>query len=253
MNEKQLLSMWRFEENFPFGGWDFSHLDGRWQSEALPWDYEEEVRKILRYEHRVLELDAGGGDFLLSLRHPYEQTAVTEYNWPDYVACMRELAPLGVRVERCNVDQEDLPFSDNSFDVVLCRHGGYQRDELYRVLRPGGLFLTEQVGCRNNRALAKRLLPDFEPAFPEHDLRRAAEAFRNAGFTLLRGEEYFPKLRFFDIGALVYFAGVVPWEFPDFSVDGCQAELLCLQRELEERGSVDSLQHLFLLIAQKNG
>ncbi len=29
MTDRELLDMWRFEEEFPFGGWDFSHLDGR--------------------------------------------------------------------------------------------------------------------------------------------------------------------------------------------------------------------------------
>ena len=42
-DEEQLIDMWRFEEAFPFGGWDMMHLDGRWQSEPLPWDYREEV------------------------------------------------------------------------------------------------------------------------------------------------------------------------------------------------------------------
>ncbi len=253
MNRNQLLAMWRFEERFPFGGWDFSHLDGRWQREPLPWDYLEEARALLRPNARLLELDAGDGANLLSLRHPYELCAVTEYYGPDYEACVSALAPLGVRVARCDADREPLPFPDNSFDLILCRHGGYQRDELFRALRPGGLFITEQVGLRNNRALAKRLLPDYEPAFPEHDLRRAAQAFCNAGFTVLRGEEYFPKLRFLDVGALVYYAGVVPWEFPGFSVERCGRELLCLEAEREERGGVDSIEHLFFLVAQKAG
>ena len=31
-DEKQLIDMWRFEEQFPFGGWELMHLDGRWKA-----------------------------------------------------------------------------------------------------------------------------------------------------------------------------------------------------------------------------
>ena len=78
MTDRQLLDMWRFEEEFPFAGWDFSHLDGRWEEEELPWDYEGIARGLLRPEHELLDMETGGGEFLLALRHPYEKTAVTE-------------------------------------------------------------------------------------------------------------------------------------------------------------------------------
>lgn len=29
MNQEELIEIWRFEEQQPFIGWDFSHLEGR--------------------------------------------------------------------------------------------------------------------------------------------------------------------------------------------------------------------------------
>jgi SAM-dependent methyltransferase len=250
-DEKQLLDMWHFEERFPFGGWDLMHLDGRWDSEPLPWDYREEVLKRLRPTDNLLDMDTGDGGFLLSLRHPYELTSATESDGRDYEMCVEQLAPLGIRVMYCDVDEEELPFDSRSFDVVLSRHGGYMKDELFRVLKPGGLFITEQIGQRDNRALARRLLPEFEPPFPGHCLKNAAEAFRSNGFDIIYGQEYFPKLRFMDVGALVYFAHTVQWEFPGFSVDRCARELLALNEEVQEMGCIESLQHRFILAARK--
>lgn len=250
-DEEQLIDMWRFEEAFPFGGWDMMHLDGRWQSEQLPWDYREEVLGYLTANDMLLDMDTGDGDFLLSLRHPYELTCATESCEPDYERCIEQLVPLGIRLAYCDVDREELPFGSNMFDIVLSRHGGYSRDELFRVLKPGGVFITEQIGQRDNRALSKRLLPEYEPPFPGHCLKNAVEAFRSAGFNVLFGKEYFPKLKFWDVGALVYFARTVSWEFPGFSVDRCRRELLALNEEINEMGCIDSLLHRFLLIAQK--
>lgn len=251
MTKTQLLDMWRFEEAFPFAGWDFSHLDGRWDSDPLPWDYGEIVRGFLKPEHELLDMETGGGEYLLSLRHPYERTAVTESYPPNIELCESELAPLGVAVAACEPACEPLPFEGGRFDLVLNRHGSYCAKEVYRVLKPGGLFITQQVGGRNNALLCARLLPDYTPAYPEHDLARESAKFEREGFMLLDKRECFPKLRFFDIGALVYFARVIEWEFPGFSVDACREELFALQREIEECGNVASLEHRFLIVARK--
>ena len=162
MTRDELYNFWRFEETFPFSGWDFAHLDGRWEQEPLPWDFYAEVQRRLHYADQLLEVDTGGA-FLLSLRHPYENTAATETWGPNVESYRNELAPLGIHVEECDAAEEPLPFADNAFDVAFCRHGAYRADELLRVLRPGGVFLTEQVGGRNNALLARRLLRDYRP------------------------------------------------------------------------------------------
>ena len=68
---------------------------------------------------------------------------------------------------------------------------------------------------------------------------------------ILRGEEYFGPIRFFDVGALVWFARIIQWEFLDFSVDTHVENLLSAQRILEEHGSVDGSIHRFLLVVRK--
>ena len=73
----------------------------------------------------------------------------------------------------------------------------------------------------------------------------------HAGFTILRGEDAFRPIRFFDVGALVWFARIIQWEFPGFSVDTHLERLLCTQKILEEQGYIDGSIHRFLLVAQK--
>jgi len=66
--------IWLEEERKSIEGWDFSVLDGRWESEAIPWDYKEEVQNHLKPTDRLLDLGTGGGEFLLTINHPYELT-----------------------------------------------------------------------------------------------------------------------------------------------------------------------------------
>ena len=107
------------------------------------------------------------------------------------------------------------------------------------------------MGAENDRELVALLCGETEMPFPEQYLEVTVQKFQDAGFAILRGEEYFGPIRFFDVGALVWFAWIIQWEFPDFSVDTHLENLLNAQRILEENGSVDGSIHRFLLVAQK--
>ena len=39
-NQSELIASWKWEEQRPFTGWDFSYLDGRWHEETPPWSLE---------------------------------------------------------------------------------------------------------------------------------------------------------------------------------------------------------------------
>lgn len=242
---------WLAEEAAAFSGWDFSHLAGRWVEGALPWDYAAEVRARLRPQDRLLDMGTGGGEFLLTLGHPYALTAVTEAYPPNIALCRNRLAPLGIDVRGITDGDDTLPFADGAFNIVINRHESYDVAEVRRVLRPGGLFITQQVGGENNIDLAKRVLPIPPPARPAFHLAGEVDSLRAHGFTVHKAEEHFLPLRFFDIGAVVYFAKIIPWEFPDFSVRDSLAQLMRLQVDMDRDGAVVSREHRFLLVAQK--
>ena len=87
--------------------------------------------------------------------------------------------------------------------------------------------------------------------FPDQYLKITMERFSQTGFEILDGRECFRPIRFYDVGALVWFARIIQWEFPGFSVDTHIGNLLNAQRVLEENGSIDGSIHRFLLVAQK--
>lgn len=249
---KRLIERWKAEEQIAYiHGWDFSHLDGRYtEQEDLPWNYRAVIGSYLRPEMKLLDIDTGGGEFLLSLHHPHENTATMENYPPNVQLCKEVLLPLGIDF-RPGDGKEKLPFEDGSFHMVINRHGDFNPAEIFRVLKPGGLFVTQQVGAENDRELVELLCGKTDVPFPEQYLSVAADGFRNWGFTILRGEECFRPIRFFDVGALVWFARIIQWEFPNFSVDTHLDNLLKAQKMLEETGAVTGSIHRFLLVAQK--
>ena len=98
INREKWRTSWKAEEAASFSGWDFSHLDGRWQEGEIPWDYGEIVREFLQDSMELLDMGTGGGEFLLTLGHPYARTTVTEGYPPNAALCRERLAPLGIRV-----------------------------------------------------------------------------------------------------------------------------------------------------------
>ena len=249
MDTNKLKVYLKAEETKMLTGWDFSQLEGRMVSENLPWDYKAAVLKYLKPTDRLLDMGTGGGEFLLTLNHPHNLTSVTEAYPPNVLLCCERLAPLGVKVKSVTDDQ--LPFKASAFDLVINRHTSYDESEVYRVLKPGGRFITQQVGGKNNLSLSLKLIDGYQQAFPKHDLSHCTNRLKTAGFSINMAEEAYPPVRFYDLGAVAFYAKAMEWEYPGFSTAACFDNLVCLQAELETRGCIESLEHRFVMIAEK--
>lgn len=252
MTQEELIKSWKEEENIAhIKGWDFSHLDGRFESdEDLPWDYESLVRSYLKDDMYLMDYDTGGGEFLLSLHHPYDKTAATEGYPPNVELCMKTLTPLGIDLKACN-DPSNIPFEDETFDILINRHGSFDPAEIRRLLKPGGVFVTQQVGDTNDHDLVEMVLPGIPVPFPGNNLTVQKKAFENAGFEIIASDEAFRPIKFYDVGAFVWFARIIEWEFVDFSVDKCLDKLLALQEKIEHDGVIEGKIHRYMIVARK--
>ena len=252
-NYAALIPAWKAEENIAhIHGWDFSHISGRYAEEDdLPWNLRSIILQHLTDSMHLLDIDTGGGEFLLSLHHPPAYTAATENYPPNVALCRQTLSPLGIDFRPAD-GKGPLPFDDNQFDMVIDRHGDFCAEEIFRVLKPGGLFITQQVGAENDRELVQLLLPhETALPFPDQYLSIARGQFAQAGFTILEGQECFRPIAFYDVGALVWFARIISWEFPGFSVDSCLEQLFKAQQIIDAAGRIEGRIHRFMLIAQK--
>ena len=253
MTSEELRLIWEKEEGIAqIKGWDFSHIHGRYEEEnSLPWDYETIIHELLHDDMKLLDYDTGGGEFLLSLHHPYGNTAATEGYPSNVQICREKLVPLGIDLREC-ADASHVPFDDNSFDIIINRHGDLNQSEIWRMLKAGGYFVTQQVGSDNDRELVDAVLPGLEKQCPHNNLKEQQEEFEKVGFDILRAEEAYCPICFFDVGAFVWFARIIEWEFPGFSVEKCFDRLLQLQKIIETDGKIKGTTHRFLIVAKKH-
>lgn len=247
----QLVAAWKREEQAPFSGWDFSHLQGRMIEESPPWSYPARAAVLLAAARRALDMGTGGGERLLSLRQAWPPLMVaTEDYPPNVVLAGAALAAAGGHTVAAPMSElHGLPFADASFDVVLNRHSGINPAEVGRVLAPGGTFFTRQV----HGLWAVDLLAHFgaKPEWPDSTPEYTVPALEAAGLTVVTVEEWNGSLRFTDVGAVVYYLKAVPWLVPDFSVNTHLAPLLALQARLDRGEELAFAARLYLLEAVK--
>jgi SAM-dependent methyltransferase len=135
----------------PFSGWDFSYIH-KWGAKPefpLPWNYREAVTERIKSSRRMLDIGTGGGEFLSSLSPLPNEVYATEAYSPNVLVAERRLSSLGIKVVKTGQglqERSPLPFQDAFFDLAINRHECYESKELFRILRPRGYLITQQVG-----------------------------------------------------------------------------------------------------------
>ena len=237
-------------ETAHFSGWDFSYLKGRLVEEGPAWDYREIVIDHISRATTLLDMGTGGGEFLFGLPALPETTHATEGWLPNLEIARQRLEPIGVQVHSFNNDK-NLPFADNFFDLIINRHDSFDSQELNRILNPGGIFITQQVGGQDQQPLNQFLAPLIKPLYESWFLSSAVQQLKTAGFDISFQKEDFPPSNFLDIGAVVYYLKVIEWQIPGFNSKDYHERLLELHHHIQKEGAFKSYSHRFIVIAEK--
>ncbi|MFE2493549.1 class I SAM-dependent methyltransferase [Streptomyces scopuliridis] len=235
----------------PFEGWDFGIFAGRFTEEKPPWDFAELVRARLADGNALLDLGTDGGEFLSGLTPLPPGTTATESYPPHVPVARRRLAPLGVRViDTSDEDDDLLPLPDAAFGLVTSRHESYAPAEIARVLRGGGVFLTQQVGGRDLAELNEALGAPGH-VYGHWDLATARAGLAGAGFEILDAREALVPAAFHDIGAVLLFLRITPWQIPDFDAGRYDTRLRALHARLSSGRPLTVRCHRFVITARR--
>ncbi len=150
----------------------------------------------------VLEIAAGTGRVTRHIRErisPSAKLIASDISEDMLAVAKKKLSYLDIEWQ--NIDAQQLPFVDNSIDLVVCCFGymfvpdkAKAFAEVYRVLRPGGQFLfttwdkLENNGASNScRSIARKYLEEPLPessnlATSMHDKCVIAQLLQDAGF-----------------------------------------------------------------------
>jgi len=194
-------------------------------------------------------MGTGGGEFLSKLA-PFPPLTVATEGWElNLPVAQKRLEPLGIQVHFYE-DDAKLPFADETFDLIINRHESYDAQEVYRILKKGGNFITQQVG-RYNDADLNELITGVRPDDKSWTVANAAQEFIDNGFKIVQTEEAFIDSTFKDIGAVVFYLKVIEWAIPDFAVHKYITPLAELHNRIEHEGSITVKAHRYNLQAQK--
>ncbi len=237
----------------PFEGWDFSYLAGRLEETAPSWSLSARIRA--RMASPLLDMGTGGGEFLSTFAPFGGMTLATEAWPPNVSVAARRLRARGAHVVQVEPAPDNdlwsgrggrLPFRDQTFRLITNRHEAFSPTEVFRVLRPGGTFLTQQVGAEDDRELRER--------YEAGEGRRSADyagQLRAAGFHVIDDrEELLPKT-FRDVGAVAWYMKAISWEFPGYDVEGSRELLAEIHAHILEHGGLVVHDHRILVEARR--
>lgn len=237
-------------ESEPTEGWDFSWFDGRATEERPPWGYARLVADRMARASMAADLQTGGGEVLATIPIPPPRLIAVEGWPPNLPVARRNLEPLGALVVQAS-ESGELPLASGAFDLVISRHPIIASwAEIARVLEPGGTYLSQEIGPATNRELSEFFMGSL-PADDSRSSRRAAEMAAAAGLDVVDRRDASLTVRFFDVGAVVYFLRKVVWTVPDFSVGRYRDRLATMHEYIGRNGSFVSHAQRFLIEAVK--
>ena len=237
----------------PVEGWDFSWLEGRAAEERPSWGYARNLVPRLASAGAVLDVQTGGGEVFaeaLAAAGAPGVVAATESWRPNVELARARLEPFAATVVEVP-DDAALPFDADTFDLVVSRHPTVVAwPEIARVLRPGGTYFSQQVGAGSNRELTDFMMGP-QPVSGRRAPARAVADAEAAGLNVADLRQETLEVRFYDVGAVVYFLRKVLWTVPGFTVEGYRDRLRALHGHIGRSGSFVSHAERFLIEARK--
>lgn len=222
--------------------------------DPAPWEYSEVVRRYLRPTDHVLDIGTGGGEWFLELAPNFGSGIGVDPD-PAMMDAARENTPASL-AEKLSFQlgrAEALPVPDAAFDVVLNRHAVVDVAEVVRALRPGGSFITEQVGAQNvfNIATLFGCGPGMGGARipPDQEIPALAEAFQGRGCAVVSYGTYNIPYYFQDAASLLFWMQAVGVP-PDFDIERHWRQVDYLLTEYATPRGTETNEHRELLIVR---
>lgn len=106
-------------------------------------------------------------------------------------------------------ENNKLPFKDGRMDLIFDEYSNYDKNEVTRVLKPGGIFIVNQYGTNNLKEFLSMYMPVGMRG--SWDLKNCQKTLESAGYTILEGYEDYGYIRFRNIAQLhTYLKKAVP-------------------------------------------
>ena len=141
-----------------------------------------------------------------------------------------------------------MPFKEEKLDVVISAMANYDKYEMWRILKPGGRLIVEQLGTDNYKEIMHSFIPFRIKG--QWDLNSAQETLRQIGFEIEESHEDRGFIRFNSIKALVNFTkGIVPAKVE--TAESFMSFYLNASKSIKEKSYFDLTTYRFIVVAKK--
>lgn len=177
------------------GDWDFSHIKYRVESYST-WEFYDQIQRYTNQTSLCLDIGTGGGEKVLTKYPEVGMLIATDFSEEMLKTANQNLQNRlkenpNIKVNFAQMDNLNMTFPNNLFDLVSARHTVIDAKQIYNTLKPGGALVIEGVDkedCWEIKELFKRgQCYNDEIAISEQDY----QDIKNAGFTSIEKVEIF--------------------------------------------------------------
>ena len=131
------------------GDWDFSHIKYQTEREAT-WEFYDQIRKHTNTNSLCLDIGTGGGEAVLTSYPEVGMLIATDFSEEMLKTANQNLQKYlkenpNKRVKFAQMDNLNMTFPNNLFDLVSARHTVINAKQIYNALKPGGVLIIEGV------------------------------------------------------------------------------------------------------------
>lgn len=212
--------------------------------QSLPtYSNQEIVSKYLNEQTHLAMISLDGGEYVSSFKHLPPITYVVE---AQEEKAQEKLVDHNVKVTKLT-NEGKLPFKDERLDVVVSELANYDKYDLYRVVKPGGYILVNQLGSDNYRELINIFLP-FK--LNSHwNLETGSRTLSEIGLEIVDGVEEHGYVRFNTLTSFIQFMKQITKA--DITQDRFMNFYGQVLKQIKEKSYFELTTHRFMIIARK--
>lgn len=171
------------------GNWDFSQIKYSVEQEK-DWDFYNKIKENSNLNSICLDLGTGGGEKLLKYYPRVGNVIGTDFSKEMIETANKNLKNSNKEnVKFAVMNNLQIEFEDETFDIISARHTIINAKEIYRCLKPNGVLIIEGVD-KNDCLELKDLFGRGQAYNDEISIsKKDYNDLREAGFTNIEFEE----------------------------------------------------------------
>jgi SAM-dependent methyltransferase len=232
-------------------GWDFSHL--KIVEKGQGWDFYQEILKKTKPTDTILDIGTGGGERILKIAKHFKSVYGIDHSASMVNTSNENLHKTKLKnVKFSLMDSSKLDFPDNHFDIIADRHCDYNPSEVFRVLKKGGYFFTQQVGEGDQMNIKKAFGRGQGYGIPDGTLKnKYLKQMQKIGFSKIEDFDYDSKITYKTDKDYMFLLRYTP-TIPEFGKKMNDFEVLrkFIEENKTERG-IETNSKRFMIVAVK--